>query len=69
MKNGKIYWVLQKTVGLVLLILSLIFQSLLVEMDAVIVLVILTSIGTWMLLTKERMFYRDYIFDIKKFLE
>ena len=70
MKNGKIYWVKQKAIGILLLILSIILIDMLMkDKTAIIFLIISVPTCLWLLFTKERIFSRDYTFDIRKFLE
>ena len=69
MKNGKIYWVLQKLSGLALLLVSIIFFDLLIASEAGLILVLYIPMGLWLLITKKKVFYRDYIFDINEFLK
>lgn len=69
MKNGKIYWVLQKLYGLVLLLVSIIFFDFIIVNEIGLILVLFIPMGLWLLLTKKKVFFTDYIFDINEFLK
>ena len=69
MRNGKIYWVKQKLVGLLLIILPWFFVDVFVANDAAILIVAMDGLGLMYLFTKERLFRSDYIFDLREFLK
>lgn len=69
MKNGKIYWLKQKLVGLLLIILPWFFVDVFVANDAAILIVAFELLGLGYLFTKERLFRSDYIFDLREFLK
>lgn len=71
MRNGKVYWIKQKFVGLLLIIGPLLFIDIIIECDAAIVLPIYWLLGILMIKEKSRitcMFKSDYIFDVRLFV-
>lgn len=65
-KLNKIYWVKQKLVGLLLLILSIVCFDLFIANEAGLLLVIAFSMGLGLLLTKKKLFVSDYIIEFNK---
>lgn len=68
MRNGRIYWVKQKLVGLLLMIIPLMFLDLFVANEAALLVPIFELMGLVYLLSRERIFRSDYIFDLRQFL-
>lgn len=67
MKNGlRIYWVKQKIVGLLLIVLPILLWDLLVVNEAAILAVVAIGMGLLTLLARDRMFRSDYIITFKR---
>lgn len=67
MKNGlRIYWVKQKIVGLLLIVLPILLWDLLVVNEAAILAVVSIGLGLLVLLARDRMFRSDYIITFKR---
>lgn len=67
MKNGlKIYWVKQKLVGLLLIVLPILLWDLLVVNEAALVAVVSIGMGLLIMLAQDRMFRSDYIITFKR---
>lgn len=67
MKNGlKIYWVKQKLVGLLLIVLPTLLWDLLVVNEAALVAVVSIGMGLLIMLAQDRMFRSDYIITFKR---
>lgn len=70
MRNGKIYWIKQKALGVLLLIISLMLLKIVTEdFMAIIFLIMSVPACLWLLFEKKRLFEKDYIFNVRKFLE
>lgn len=72
MRNGKIYWVKQKLVGLAFMIVPLFFMNALIETGAIICIPLYWILGYLIIREKSRitcMFRSDYIFDLKLFIK
>lgn len=61
----RITYVKQRIAGLLLLILPLLFVGVLIEYDAAIALVLTVPTGLYYLLSNERLFNSDYIFELR----
>lgn len=59
----KIYWVKQKTIGILMLLMSLIFMVFLVNTEAAISVLVFVPLGLYYLFTKDRLFKSDYILE------
>lgn len=71
MRNGKVYWVKQKIVGLLLIIIPVLFMDIFRDNDAFIIIPLYWLLGC--LIIRERtqitcMFRTDYIFDLRLFI-
>lgn len=67
MKNGlRIYWVKQKLVGLLLIVLPILLWDLLVVNEAALVAVVAIGMGVLIMLAQDRMFRSDYIITFKR---
>lgn len=60
----KIYWVKQKTIGILMLLMSLIFMVFLVHTEAAISVLVFVPLGLYYLFAKDRLFKSDYILEI-----
>lgn len=59
----KIYWVKQKLMGILMLLVSLIFMVFLVETDASITVLVFVPLGLYYLFVKDRLLKSDYILE------
>lgn len=60
----KIYWVKQKIIGILMLLVSLIFMVFLVHTEAAISVLVFVPLGLYYLFAKDRLFKSDYILEI-----
>ena len=60
----KIYWVKQKLMGILMLLVSLIFMVFLVHTEAAISVLVFVPLGLYYLFAKDRLFKSDYILEI-----
>lgn len=60
----EIYWIKQKVVGLLVLVLPFIFAGVLIDLDAAVVWLLTVPLGLYYILAKDQMFYCDYVLEI-----
>ena len=68
MRNGKVYWIKQKVVGILLIVLPVLFMDLLIETEAVVCVPFYWLFGFLFLIEKDRIFRSDYIFNVGLFI-
>ena len=65
-ENVRIYWVKQKSMGILVALMTLIFSPLLITNDGGLLVVVGLAMGFLLILSKRRIFYTsDYIVEIE----
>ena len=64
-ENVRIYWVKQKSMGILVALMTLIFSPLLIANDGGLLVVVGLAMGFLLIVCKQKVFSRDYIVEIE----
>lgn len=65
-ENVRIYWVKQKIIGILVMLMTLIFSPLLIANDGGLLVVVGLAMGFLLIVCKQKVFYtKDYIVEIE----
>ena len=64
-ENVRIYWVKQKSMGILVALMTLIFSPLLITNNGGLLVVVGLAMGFLLIVCKRKVFYRDYIVEIE----